>query len=38
MANFVMDYWQTYRQIPVDGELKQLRKKALDVLPHDLRI
>ena len=38
MINFVTDYWQTYRQIPVDGELKLLRKKALDVLLHDIRI
>lgn len=38
MVNFVTDYWQTCRQIPVDGDLKQLRKNALDALLHDLRI
>ena len=38
MVNFVTDYWQTCRQIPVDGDLKQLRKNALDALLHDFRI
>lgn len=38
MESFVIDFWQTNRQIPVDGDLKQLRKKVLDFLLHDLRI
>lgn len=38
MVSFVTDFWKANRQIPVDGELKQLRKKALDALLHDLRI
>lgn len=38
MMSFVTDFWKANRHIPVDGELKQLRKKALDALLHDLRI
>lgn len=38
MVSFVTDYWQTNRQIPVDGELKQLRKRVLDALLQDLGI
>ena len=32
MSHAVTEYWEAHRQIPVDGDLKQLRKLALDTL------
>ena len=32
MCHAVTDYWAEHRQIPVGGDLKQLRKRALDKL------
>lgn len=32
MSHAVIDYWDEHRQIPVAGDLKQLRKRALDTL------
>lgn len=34
----VMDYWESHRQIPVAGDLKQLRKRALDTLLGEFHI
>ncbi len=38
MNAMVSDYWQSKRLIPVDGELKQLRKNALDSFLRDCHI
>lgn len=32
------EYWEAHRQIPVDGDLKQLRKLALDTLLGEFHI
>lgn len=38
MGYVVTDYWEEHRQIPVAGELKQLRKRALDTLLGEFHI
>ena len=38
MSHAVTEYWEAHRQIPVDGDLKQLRKLALDTLLGEFHI
>lgn len=38
MSHAVTEYWEAHRQIPVAGDLKQLRKYALDTLLNEFHI
>lgn len=38
MSHAVTEYWEAHRQIPVAGDLKQLRKCALDTLLDEFHI
>lgn len=38
MNHAVTEYWEAHRQIPVAGDLKQLRKYALDMLLDEFHI
>lgn len=38
MSHAVTEYWEAHRQIPVAGDLKQLRKYALDTLLDEFHI
>lgn len=38
MCHAVTEYWETHRQIPIGGDLKQLRRCALDTLLGEFHI
>lgn len=38
MDNLVTDYWEEHRQIPVSGEVKTMRQRALDILLEEFEV